>query len=179
MHALFKKSSILILAFALAGCDFGTTSTQPTPGSQATTAAQSNPTSGSSAATSCEPTREEGEGPYYKAGAPERSSVGTGHLLLGVVRSLDKCMPVAGARIEFWQVGPNAQYDDDHRATTFSDGSGSYRFEGNFPPGYEGLPPHIHIRVTAEGHKLLTTQYYPKEGDTVGTFDIVLVPSTE
>lgn len=180
MHTLFKKSSLLIvLALALAGCDFGTTATQPTPGAQATTVAQSNPTSGSSAATSCEPTREDGEGPYYKAGAPERSSVGTGHVLSGVVRSFDGCVPIAGARIEFWQVGPNAQYDDDHRATMFSDTSGAYRFESNFPPGYEGRPPHIHIKVAAEGHKPLTTQYYPREGDTVGTFDLVLVPSTD
>ncbi len=180
MYALFKKSSILVIvALALAGCDFGAPATQPTPGPQATTAAQSNPTSGSSAATSCEPTREDGEGPYYKPGAPERSSVGIGHLLSGVVRSFNGCLPIAGARIEFWQVGPNAQYDDDHRATVFSDASGAYSFESNFPPGYEGRPPHIHVRVTAEGHKLLITQYYPQEGEEAGTFDLVLVPSEE
>lgn len=168
---------VIIFALALAGCDFGTPATQPAPNPQATTAAQSNPTSASSAATSCEPTREDGEGPYYKAGAPERSSVGTGHVLSGVVRSFAGCVPIAGARIEFWQVGPNAQYDDDHRATIFSDSSGAYRFESNFPPGYEGRPPHIHIKVRAEGHRSLTTQYYPREGDEVGTFNLVLVPS--
>jgi protocatechuate 3,4-dioxygenase beta subunit len=78
--------------------------------------------------------------------------------------------------LEFWQVGPDGQYDDAHRATLYSDAEGAYSFEGNFPPGYGGRPSHIHIRVTAEGHKVLITQYYPQTGDTEGMFDLVLVP---
>jgi protocatechuate 3,4-dioxygenase beta subunit len=88
-------------------------------------------------------------------------------------------MPIANARIEFWQVNPNGQYDDDHRATLFSDGSGAYTFESNFPPGYGGRPPHIHVRVEADGHQTLISQYYPQQGDTEGTFDLVLVPQGE
>src|SRR5688572_7161218 len=124
----------------------------------------------------CAPTREDGEGPFYVPNAPERISVGIGHILRGVVRSSRDCSPIAGAKLEFWLAGPDAVYDDEHRATLYSDASGTYSFESNFPPGYSGRPPHIHIRVTADGHKLLITQYYPQPGDTEGTFDLVLVP---
>jgi protocatechuate 3,4-dioxygenase beta subunit len=97
-------------------------------------------------------------------------------MLKGVVKSTKDCAPIAGAMIEFWQVGPDAQYDDDHRATMFSEASGAYSFESNFPPGYEGRPSHIHAKVSAQGYQTLTTQYYPNVGDVEGTFDLVLLP---
>jgi protocatechuate 3,4-dioxygenase beta subunit len=124
----------------------------------------------------CTPTRPDGEGPYYKPDAPERTSVGTGHLLKGMVKSTKDCAPIPGAKIEFWQVGPNAQYDDDHRATMYSDALGAYSFESNFPPAYESRPPHIHVRASAQGYQTLITQYYPADGETEGTFNLVLIP---
>ena len=125
----------------------------------------------------CEPTRSDMEGPFYKPGAPVRSSVGTGYVLSGKVLSARDCTPVSRARIELWQANPEGKYDDDHRATVYSEESGAYRFEGNFPPGYSGRPPHIHIRISAEGYHTLTTQHYPAEGTTTGNFDLVLVPT--
>lgn len=125
---------------------------------------------------SCEPTRPDMLGPFYKPGAPERSKVGEGYVLTGVVRSSGDCSVIKGARIEFWLTGPQGRYDDEHRATVFSDASGSYRFESNFPPGYYGRPPHIHIRVSAKGYQRLITQHYPEKGRTGGTFDLVLIP---
>jgi protocatechuate 3,4-dioxygenase beta subunit len=58
----------------------------------------------------------------------------------------------------------------------FSDASGAYRFESNFPPGYSGRPPHIHVRVSAAGFGTLVTQHYPKSGTTGAIFDLVLIP---
>jgi len=129
------------------------------------------------AAPACAATRPDALGPFYKPGAPLRTSVGTGHTLIGIVRSLAACGPVAGARLEFWLAGPGGQYDDDHRATIIGDAVGRYRFESNYPPPYSGRPPHIHIRVSAERHQTLVTQYYPGPGQSQGTFDLVLVQS--
>ena len=128
-------------------------------------------------AAACVPTRPDALGPFYTPNAPVRSTVGRGHVLTGVVRSGADCPPVGGARIEFWLAGPSGQYDDAHRATVIADATGRYRFESNFPPGYAGRPPHIHVRVTAARHQTLVTQYYPQPGQTEGTFDLVLIPS--
>lgn len=131
----------------------------------------------SSPVTTCTPTEADALGPFYKPDAPERSSVGKGYVLTGVVISSADCSPIKQARIEFWLAGPGGQYDDDHRATMFSDKSGGYRFESNFPPPYYGRPPHVHLRVSASGYQTLVTQHYPAQGRSQGTFDLVLLPS--
>ena len=127
--------------------------------------------------TRCQPTPPDYLGPFYKAGAPVRASVGKGYRLKGTVMSSEDCSPIKKARIELWLTNPEGSYDDDHRATILSGDSGEYEFESNFPPGYSGRPPHIHIRVTASGYKTLITQHYPPaaEGSAEGTFDLVLV----
>jgi protocatechuate 3,4-dioxygenase beta subunit len=124
----------------------------------------------------CEPTPRDYLGPYYESDAPVRSRVGKGYNLVGEVMSAIDCSPISNARIEFWLTNPAGSYDDDHRATIFSEGTGEYSFESNFPPGYSGRPPHIHIRISAEGFKTLATQHYPADGQATGEFDIVLVP---
>ncbi len=124
----------------------------------------------------CDPTPTDYLGPFYKSGAPVRSSVGKGYILEGVVLSTTDCSPIARARIELWLTNPAGTYDDAHRATIFSEETGGYSFESNFPPGYYGRPPHIHIRISAAGFKTLATQHYPTRGKTTGKFDIVLVP---
>ncbi len=125
---------------------------------------------------SCAPTHPDLLGPYYKPNAPMRSMVGSGHVLLGTVRSASGCAPIAGARIEFWLTGPGGVYTDDHRATVMSGARGQYRFESSFPAPYPGASPHIHVRVRATGYRALATRYFPKAGQTVGRFDLVLVP---
>ncbi len=126
--------------------------------------------------TKCEPTPADYLGPFYKAGAPVRSRVGKGYQLTGLVISSADCTPIANAVIELWLTGPDGSYDDDHRATIFSNDSGQYQFESNFPPGYSGRPPHIHIRVSANGYRILATQHYPEAGHEAGEFNLVLVP---
>jgi len=125
----------------------------------------------------CTPTEPDMLGPFYKPDAPVRSSVGKGYVLGGVVKSSAGCAPIKGARIEFWLAGTDGKYDDEHRATIFSGGTGSYRFESNIPEPYFGRPPHIHVKVSAKGFKTLITQHYPEKGKASAHFDLVLVPS--
>jgi hypothetical protein len=120
----------------------------------------------------CAPTSEDSLGPFYKPNAPIRSTVGEGYVLTGTVKSAKDCSIVPKAKIEFWLASTNGSYDDDHRATV----SGAYRFGSNAPPKYNFRPPHIHVRVTAEGFKTLVTQHYPKAGTSEGSFPLVLVP---
>lgn len=126
--------------------------------------------------TPCTPTRPDALGPFYQPGAPVRNKVGEGFRLHGVVRSSRDCGPLPGAQIEFWLAGPDGRYGDAYRATVIADGQGAYTFESHFPPSYGGRPPHIHIRVSAPGHRTLVTQYYPQPGQTEGAFDLVLIP---
>ena len=124
----------------------------------------------------CEPTEQQAMGPFYKPGAPERTSVGQGYVLNGVVKSTT-CRPIPGAQIELWLAAPDGNYDDAHRATMFADDSGKYRFESNFPPQYSFRPPHIHMRISSPGYQPLVTQHYPQEGQSQGTYDLVLEPA--
>jgi len=124
----------------------------------------------------CTPTKPDSLGPFYQPSAPVRSSVDSGYVLSGTVKSTSNCSPVDGVRIEFWLANPDGEYDEAHRATIFSNESGAYWFESNFPPPYGSRPSHIHVRVTAEGFKPLITQHYPVAGRTEATFDLVLIP---
>jgi protocatechuate 3,4-dioxygenase beta subunit len=101
--------------------------------------------------------------------------VGTGHVLNGIVRSSQDCRPIEQAKIIFWLAGPDGTYDDDHRATVFTDKVGAYRFESNFPGLYGARPiPHIHLYISAEKFRPVETECFPPKGQTEGTFDIVL-----
>jgi protocatechuate 3,4-dioxygenase beta subunit len=124
----------------------------------------------------CKPTKPDQLGPMYEPNAPVRTSVGKGYLLEGVVKSARDCSPIPGARIEFWLVNLEGNYDADHRATVPVNSSGGYSFESNFPKSYGGRPAHIHVRVTAPGYETLVTQHYPKAGDARMTYDLILVP---
>ncbi len=57
----------------------------------------------------CEPTAEDEMGPFYKSAAPYRTSVGTGYLLLGTVKSANDCSPIPAAMIELWMTGPDGR----------------------------------------------------------------------
>jgi len=128
-------------------------------------------------AAACVPTDEDALGPFYKPGAPIRSSVGKGYVLQGVVRSSKDCAAIPGAILELWLAGPDGGYDDAHRAALVADASGAYRFGSNLPPPYSGRPPHIHLRVSAKGFATLITQHYPVSDKNTAVFDIVIVPS--
>ena len=125
--------------------------------------------------TACVPSAPDSLGPFYTPNAPERASTGRGLVVAGTVRSASGCGPLPGARIEWWSVNPRGSYDDDHRATQRADAEGRYRYETGFPVRYFGRPPHVHVRVTAHGHRSLVTQLYPTPGQTTLTADFVLI----
>ncbi|HXJ79556.1 MAG TPA: intradiol ring-cleavage dioxygenase [Candidatus Methylomirabilis sp.] len=123
----------------------------------------------------CVPTASDMEGPFYKPGAPLRDATGKGLVVSGVVRAADTCEPIPDARVEWWQANPSGQYDDIHRGAQVTGASGAYRFDTDFPPPYSGRPSHIHLKTEAKGYRKLTTQLYPKGGQSAVAFDLVLV----
>ena len=127
------------------------------------------------AQTVCTPSRPDMLGPFYVAGAPARDATGRGLVVTGVVRSAGACTPIPGARIEWWSVNPGGDYDDGHRATATAGAEGRYRYETDPPVGYTGRPPHLHVRVSAPGHRVLVTQLYPQPNQTAIETDFVLV----
>ena len=125
------------------------------------------------AQSACTPTRPGTEGPFYAPNAPERERTGRGLVVSSTVRSAFDCASLTGARIEWWSASPGGQYDDEHRATQLIGSDGRYRYETDFPGNY-GRPLHLHVRVTAPGHRALVTQLYPRTGQASIVFDFVL-----
>ena len=123
----------------------------------------------------CPPTRADMEGPFYKPDAPRREATGKGFAVTGAVKSAGACAPLPGARVEWWQANPGGEYDDAHRGSLVAGEGGRYRFETDFPPPYSGRPSHIHFKAFAPGYRVLTTQLYPRAGQTAVTFDLVLI----
>jgi protocatechuate 3,4-dioxygenase beta subunit len=166
---------ILAVAFLMVGC-----SVIPTPMGATATAGRSlssTPTAVAGATLTspaevvCDgtPTLAQTEGPYYKAGSPERSSlveadtVGEVLLLTGKVLTMD-CEPVAGAVVDVWQADGGGVYDNVEyrlRGRVRTDSGGAFAIETVVPGEYPGRTPHIHIKVFGpDGGELLTTQVY-------------------
>jgi len=133
------------------------------------TPSQTQPTNITAESSSCTPTLDDGVSPSYKPDAPERTVVGQGHVLTGVVRSSDGCQPIPHAKLEFWPEEAGLGHPDSSRATFFTDENGGYHFESN-------PPEHIHMRISAHGYRTIGVNSYHPEGKTKGTFDIVLMP---
>lgn len=113
-----------------------------------------------------------GEGPYYKPGSPERTSLMEGDLagvrlvIHGYVLSL-VCQPIPDAWLDFWQADAGGAYDNAGyrlRGHQFSDEAGRYRLETILPAAYGSRPRHIHVKVQPAGGATLTTQlYFPSD----------------
>jgi protocatechuate 3,4-dioxygenase beta subunit len=121
------------------------------------------------------------EGPYFKAGSPERANLAEGlpgtHLTLtGFVLTSD-CQPVANALLDFWQADSQGQYDNSGytlRGHIQTDASGRYQIETVVPGLYPGRTEHIHVKVQAPGGPILTTQlFFPgvAQNEQDGIFD--------
>jgi protocatechuate 3,4-dioxygenase beta subunit len=124
----------------------------------------------------CAPTFDDGAGPFGRGAPPLRAKIGTGHVLIGTVLSVD-CRPVAGARIHLWQSNKRGEYTRAGSATVIADRAGRFRFEGPRPVSYEGRPPHIHLRIVARDHEVLLTRYEPRPNATSGSIRVVLTPA--
>jgi protocatechuate 3,4-dioxygenase beta subunit len=124
---------------------------------------------------SCPPTKPDMLGPFYKPDAPERAVTGHGLVVTGTVRSARGCAPLPGARLEWWSADTRGEYQDELRATQRTGGDGAFRYETVAPGRYPGRPPHLHVKVTAPGHRTLVTQLYPRDGQHAISTDFVLV----
>jgi protocatechuate 3,4-dioxygenase beta subunit len=108
------------------------------------------------------------QGPYFKAGSPEKSSLidpgmpGMKLILSGFVFTTD-CKPISNAQLDFWQANANGQYDNSGytlRGHQFTDASGHYQLTTIVPGLYTGRTEHIHVRVQAPSGPVLTTQLF-------------------
>ena len=120
----------------------------------------------------CAPTQQDAQGPYYVPGAPFTDAIagpdepGDRLLIKGVVRDED-CMTLPGVIIDVWQTDAFGAYPGEDegfrlRGRVEAGADGFYAFETVLPGFYEGRPRHIHLKVSAPDHVLLTTQVYFK-----------------
>jgi protocatechuate 3,4-dioxygenase beta subunit len=156
---------VFVMIFGSSTCTFA----QQSPPDSVATPIQTTPTNILTPPLSCKPTLDDGVSPSYKQDAPERTVVGGGHVLTGLVLSSLDCQPIANAKLEFWPEEAGLGHPDSSRATFFADQNGQYRFECN-------LPKHIHMRISAPGYRTIGVNSYHPEGKPEGTFDIVLAP---
>ena len=139
--------------------------------------------------TTCEQSAENIQGPFYRPDAPLRSDltsdvIGTHVEVSGAV--LDTaCQPITNALIDVWQADNAGDYDNTSdayilRGRLYADASGQYAFTtihpGHYPNGGTYRPAHIHVKVSAEGYKDLTTQLY-FAGDQYNDGDPFIVDS--
>jgi protocatechuate 3,4-dioxygenase beta subunit len=156
------------------------------------------PVSGQQGASAAQPTTECSgnltpaltEGPYYKAGSPERASLleqgtpGTKLVVTGYVFGRN-CQPIPGAWLDFWQTDGNGDYDNagyKMRGHQFADRSGRYRLETVVPGEYPGRTPHIHVKVRAPDGPTLTSQLFMPDvarNNTDSIFNRALVMSVQ
>jgi protocatechuate 3,4-dioxygenase beta subunit len=97
-------------------------------------------------------------------------------VLTGTVLSSVNCAPLAGAQVQLWQVSKSGRYTVAGSATVITDREGRFRFEGPYPPQYEGIPPHIHLRVVAKNHVTLLARFVPRPRERRGSIRLVLRP---
>jgi len=156
-----RKLILLVTAVAAGACA-SNSGTVASPVASPTTAAQPR-TAGCGPATPAET-----EGPFYKAGPPEKASLlepgmsGTKLSLSGVVRDTS-CTPIRGARVDFWQADAAGAYDNQGyrlRGWQLTDAHGRYHLETVVPGEYPGRTVHIHVKVTPPGGATLTTQLF-------------------
>jgi len=128
----------------------------------------------------CGPTASATEGPFYVANAPHGVDINPGRAagqpmrIAGTVTSEDGATPVAHARVEIWHADSDGQYhpngsgdiaryrrgDVNLRGVTTTDEAGRFVFTSIVPGHYGERRRHVHWKVSAPGHRALTTQSY-------------------
>jgi protocatechuate 3,4-dioxygenase beta subunit len=145
---------------------------------------------GTAARAACALTPRQPEGPFYPVAIGEADwdltlvSGATGRAEGTVIEVTGRvfgagCRPLPGCVIELWQANRHGRYDhpgDRQRerpldpnfqgyARLAADVDGAYRLVTIVPGAYPASPvwmrpPHIHFRLQAPGHRILTTQMY-------------------
>lgn len=176
---------ILLLIIGISAFRFLTKSQDQT----SSTSQSSEQTSSSIVPQECsgKPMSELTEGPYYKAGSPERQNLtdnntkGEVFILTGYVLDSD-CKPVEGAWLDFWQADGEGIYDNQGynlRGHQYTDDKGFYRIQTVIPAEYSGRTPHIHFKVMAPGGREITSQlFFPNseqnQNDSIFSDDMVI-----
>ncbi len=122
-----------------------------------------------------DPTPPDIEGPFYKADAPFRDKlVDDPNLSVeGIVYNTEG-KKLHNAVVDYWQADANGSYDlvgFNFRGKVKANKHAHYKFETIIPGDYDISEPtdpephdfrcaHIHVKVSAPGHKTLTTQLY-------------------
>lgn len=143
-----------------------------------------------------EPTPRQTEGPFY----PDKMPLDTDNDLLVIGDSITPAVgevshlsgtilnikgePVKNALVEIWQVGAKGVYlhskdnrpgrDDKFQGygRFLTDSKGRYYFRTVKPVTYPGRVPHIHVAVTVNNKRMLTSQCYVK-GDKRNDKDFI------
>ncbi|CAN5921082.1 hypothetical protein BH11MYX4_BH11MYX4_14380 [soil metagenome] len=121
------------------------------------------------------------EGPYYRAGAPERATLveegmaGTPIDIEGRVMGQGCGRGLARVELDVWHATHDGHYDNDGtmkvpaaryllRGRLRTDAEGRYRVRtiipGRYLNGPQYRPAHVHVKVRASGFAELTTQLY-------------------
>jgi len=128
----------------------------------------------------CGPTARATEGPFYVGNAPEAVDInpakapGTPMRISGTVYSEDGVTPVARAKVEIWHSdAAGAYHPQDNgdiskyrrseinlRGVSHTDAQGRYAFASIVPGHYGGRRRHLHWKISANGHRAVTTQSY-------------------
>jgi protocatechuate 3,4-dioxygenase beta subunit len=128
----------------------------------------------------CGPTGSATEGPFYVGYAPEGVDINPGRApgptmrIVGTVYSEDGATPLRRARVEIWHADAAGDYhpsgngdisryrrgDVNLRGVTHTDDNGRFAFTSVVPGHYGDRRRHIHWKVSAPGHRALTTQSY-------------------
>lgn len=141
----------------------------------------------------CTATLAQTEGPYWRAGSPERYDLRlasdtdptNGFTIAG--RVLDtSCNPIPYAWIDVWHADVGGNYDNtsanyNYRGHLFADAQGYFSIQTIKPGLYPGRTRHTHIKIDGTNTAVLTTQlYYPGEAQnaTDGIFNSALVMAT-
>ena len=184
-RSFLKQSLVLPGALLIASCAAPASTTGPSvhPASspQAATTPQAQATISDILCVTGTPTPSQTEGPFYKPGSPERTSLrepgltGTPLTVSGYVFSTT-CQLIPHAWLDFWHADSNGNYDNTGfklRGHQYTDNQGHYFLQTIVPGEYHGRTRHIHVKVQAPGQPILTTQlYFPGEprNDSDGIF---------
>jgi len=166
----WRFGGVWVVALVLSGCASRVGALTAPAGALTTVAEGGSPTS-LPATPTCDgtPTLPQTEGPYYKSGAPEASTLvdeatGGDRLMLTGQVLTTACVPLAGARLDVWQADAGGVYDNAGyrmRGRVTTDADGRYALETIVPGPYPGRTPHIHVKVfDPGGRELMTTQIY-------------------
>lgn len=119
------------------------------------------------------------EGPYYRPNAPFRhdlldaTTLGMPLVIEGRVLSLDCRSALSDAVLDVWHADSLGHYDNDGsmpselvrlRGKVRCDASGRFSVStivpGRYLNGRTYRPAHVHVKLSASGHRPLTTQLY-------------------